>query len=314
MRHFLAVFTILSISLALPSPQSPGTLVILDNGVGHRSTPVPRWRTSLRSISTRGTNATVLEEFGPTPSPRSVVGPINAYGLAHSPSTQSLFLATGESIVRTALNGSNSRVIVDNVPDVHSVAVADSQQKIYWGTTFDGFIRRANYDGSGIEVFRNVSQGINWDLAQYFEYANSYADGILVDEDNGWVYWSASRGPDDGSIRRVRLDDVRSGCSDEADAKKEVALAKGLDMPGQLKIRDGWLYWIEMGRWSTSPTSMSKARLPATASSGLLTPEIMVHSNASSIFIEQDYTGERQILNIQSFVFSEVAEKLWFVI
>jgi hypothetical protein len=314
MRYLIALFTLIPPSFALPSPPAPGQLLILDNGVGHRSTPVARWRTSLRCISTRGSNATVLQQYGPAPSSNSVVEPVNGYGLVQSASTQSLFLATGQGILRTALDGSSAKVIVDNVPDLHSIAVADKQKKVYYGTIFDGFIRRANFDGSDIEVFRNVSQGINWDLAQYFEHANSYADGILVDEDAGWVYWSATRGPDDGSVRRVRLDAVRTGVDDDADAKKEQILVKGLNMPGQLGIRGGVLYWIEQGRWSTSPTSMSRAELPSTASSGVLMPEVMVHSNQSSIFLEKDYTGEQHILSIQSFAFSEVGDSIWFVI
>ncbi|KAH7085579.1 hypothetical protein BKA63DRAFT_20835 [Paraphoma chrysanthemicola] len=310
----LPVLALLSISSALPNRPSHDALLILDNGVGHRSTPVTRWRTSLRSISTRGTNSTVLQQYGPAPAPNAVVEPINAYGLARSPSTQSLFLASGQGILRTALDGSNAEIVVDNVPDLHSIAIADRQKKIYFGTIFDGFIRRANFDGSGIEVFRNVSQGIKWDLAQYFEHANAYAGGIFVDEEAGWVYWSASRGPDDGSIRRVRLDAMRNELGDEADAKKEEVLANGLNMPGQIRIRDGMLYWVEKGRWSTSPTAMSRAKLPSGSSKGQLVPELIVHSNQSSIFFEKDYTGERQILSIQSFAFSEKAEKMWFVI
>jgi hypothetical protein len=301
----LAILLSLSFSLASPSPTNtanptatPNALIILDTGVGHRSIQVPRWRTSLRSISTHGDNATTLQQYGPVPPNNySVVEPIGATDLAQSRSTHSLFLATGSGIQRTALDGSNAQTII-STRDVASIAVAERSGKLYFGTSREGLIWRSNLDGSGATPFRNVSQGSEWGFAK------SFPAGILVDEDSGWVYWSASRGPDDGSIRRVRI----------TGAGAEQVLLSNLDMPRQLRIAGGMLYWCEMGRWSNSPTSLSRARLPSnTTTSSVLEREIMVHSNHTAIFFEKDFTGDVQTLGIRSFAFSEKADRLWFV-
>jgi hypothetical protein len=304
MLNLLILFTLSTFSLALPKPTAttnptptPNALIILDTGVGHRSIQVPQWRTSLRSISTHGDNATTLQQYGPIPpNNHTVVEPIGATDLAFSHSTSTLFLATGSGIQRTALDGSNARTIIP-IHDVASLAIASRAAKIYFGTSRLGLIWRANLDGSDAKIFRNVSQGEEWG------YARSFAAGLLVDEDAGWVYWSATRGPDDGSVRRVKIT-----------GGEEEVLLKGLDMPRQLRIVGGMLYWCEMGRWSNSPTSLSRARVPGNGTVGaLLEREIVVHSNHTAIFFEKDFTGDVQTLGIRSFAFSERADRLWFV-
>jgi hypothetical protein len=287
--------TSIPISCALPSLSAPNNLLILDTGVGHRSQSVPRWRTSLRSISALGKNASILQQYGPAASPQNaLIEPIGAYDLAHSLASSSLFIATSQGIMRTDINGSNAHIIVpSNTTYVESIAVADASQKLYFGTGRDGYIWRANTDGTGVEAVRNVSQGLDWGLAR------SWADGILIDDKEEWVYWSASRGPENGSIRRMRT----SG------AGEEEVLIKGLNMPRQLRIVDGWLYWCEMGRWSNSPTSLSRVKLGG----GTMKSEVVVHSNQSSIFFEKDYTGDVQTLSIMSFVFSRERDRMWLV-
>jgi hypothetical protein len=306
----LTLLSTLALSLALPNPPSPPhNLIILDTGVGHRSYPIPQWRTSLRSISTSGEDATTLEQYGPAPSTTNEVDePIGARDLAYSRFTSSLFLATGDGILRTSINGSNAHVVIGR-KDVESVAVADRCGKIYFGTGRDGYIRRANFDGSDVEHVRNVSQGMD-----EWGYVRSFAAGILVDEEEEWVYWSASRGPDDGSIRRAPMDGSEGYGGDDED---DEVLVKGLNMPRRLRKLQGKLYWCEMGRWSNSPTSLSRVELPARDKktvTGLLEPEIVVHSNHTTIFFEKDHFGEMQTLGIQSFAFNREGDRLWFVI
>jgi hypothetical protein len=134
---FLSIFR-LSLSFALPSPPSASfiPLIILDTGVGHRSSSVPRWRTSLCSISTSGSNVTVLQEYGPAPSPNQTVEPIGARDVAYSRVTSSLFLATGDGILRISVKGSNAHVVVDR-EDVQSVAFASKCGKVSFSTTHD---------------------------------------------------------------------------------------------------------------------------------------------------------------------------------
>ena len=166
------------------------------------------------------------------------------------------------------------------------------------------------------------TQHFGLDMADSTMMSNSYADGILIDEDEGWIYWSASRGDSDGSIRRAPLDTTwgGGGAADETEAGREEVLVAGINMPGQLRILNGMLYWVEKGRWSSSPTYIKRAKLPRSASSTEtstsqkpLATEILVSSDQSSLFVEKDWTGKDNVLSIQSFTFDDKGEKIWFV-
>jgi hypothetical protein len=321
MLRLFVLFTSLRLTFALPSPQAAplDSLIILDTGVGHRSTPVSRWPTSLRSLTTYGTNATTLTQFGAASNATSANEPISAYTLAYSPSTSFLFSATGQGIIRTNVDGSDARVILyENIEDssdsqIFSITVAEEEKKIYYGTFYSGLIKKADFDGGKVEVVRNISQGLDHTIGPSYIPANFYAGGIVVDEARGWLYWSAVRGDDDGSIRRAPLDG-----KDE-----EQILVSGINMPGQLRINGEHFYWAERGRWSTSPTAIKYldrflSQLPATPT----TPKTpvptgtLVSSEQSSLFFENDYTGERQTLGIQSFVAYDNGVELtvWFVV
>ncbi|KAF1843784.1 uncharacterized protein K460DRAFT_151125 [Cucurbitaria berberidis CBS 394.84] len=322
MLVLLALQASLQVTLALPkdNTQSLGSLRILDTGVGHRSTPVPRWRTSLRNLTTHGTNASILQQFGPEYAPGSPALPIGAVSLAYSPSTSYLYAATGQGIIRTDVDGSNPKLVIPEKPgQIVSVTVAEREGKLYYGTEYEGLIKSADLDGSNIEVVRNISQGINWDGMSSFMPANAYAGGILVDDEKGWLYWSASRALYDGSVLRAPL---------HSEGQEQV-LADGIDMPGQLRLVGDALYWAEKGRWSSSPTAikwfdLSQLRKPQpqsqppslTSPPVAFTTQTVVHSNESAaIFFEQDYTGDKQTLGIQSFVVYRdgVEQKIWFV-
>jgi hypothetical protein len=301
MRPLNLLLSILPLSTALPA--STPKLIILDAGAN--SYPDPRWQTSLRALTPAGTDATILRAFGEVPLPDEV-DPTGAYSLAYSASTSSLFLATGAGIIRTTLNGSDSTTIT--VPGsnnaITAVAVAETAKKVYYGTMDDGCIRRANFDGSGDELFRNVSQGINSFLLPDTVQANSYPSGVLVDEERGWVYWSAW-GEVDGSIRRVPM---QSGSSTE----EEEILVSELNMPGQLRILgDEWLYWVEQGFWG----AIKRVKLPGSkvSDSALLSTEVVVDTDRSDVFTGVHDIGATTKLSISSFAFGEAEKKLWFV-
>lgn len=312
MLPLLTLLTSLQLSFAIPNetPKTSSSLFILDEGVGHRSQPVTRWRTSIRSTTTQGTNATIVQQFGPESTPYE---PIGAYSLAYSPSTSSLYSATGKGIIRTEIDGSNAKILITE-DTIMSVTVAEKEGKIYYGTLTEGLIKRADLDGSNAEVVRNVSQGINSYLGAYF-----YAGGVLVDEEKGWLYWSASGGDNDGSVRRAALKSQGQ--------EQEQVLASGINMPGQLRLIGDTLYWAEKGRWSDSPTAIKRFDLSQLRKSPPQQPsptsppvafatQTVVHSNQSaSIFFEKDYTGDLQTVAIQSFVVrgDGAAQKIWFV-
>lgn len=305
---------------------SAGNLLILDAGVGHRSTPIPQWQPSLRRVATNGTNATIIQQLGPIPESGTPIEPILASSLAYSLYTQSAFLVTGQGIVRADIIGNSSEIIISGQDEdpwqIVSVTIAEKEKKLYYSTLYGGLIKKADLDGGRVETVKNVSQGINYSFVPSFTPANSYADGLLVDEEKGWLYWSATRGSDDGSIRRTPIH-PQSG--------EEQLIASGLSMPGQLRLvrdvrtRTNALWWTEKGRWNTSPTALKLVDLsklsevPASASVQLSTPVpilTMIQSNDSSIFFERDYTGEQQTLSIRSFVIFRdgFTQKVWFVV
>ncbi|USP73223.1 uncharacterized protein yc1106_00497 [Curvularia clavata] len=299
----LPIFTLFHLSTALPSlqPRASQYLAILDLGVGHRSTPIPRWPTSLRRINTDGTNAANLTRFGiDSPDSNTLEQPILAYALTYSPSTSSLFSVTGRGIVRTNVDGGNMEYIVkradgDTSSQITSITAAEKSQKLYYGDLYTGLIYSANYDGSNASVFRNVSQGINFSYESYTP-ANTYAGGIVVDETRGWLYWSSVN---DGSIRRVEL----SGKG------QEQVLVTGIDKPGQLRIAGTSLFFVERGSWSSSPTAIKYLdRMIDQLSASPTSPNLavptgtLISSSQSPLFTEKDYTGETQILGIESFV------------
>lgn len=301
----LSIFALFHLSTALPNlqPRASPYLAILDLGVGHRSTPIPRWPTTLRRINTDGTQAANLTQFGVDASDSNALEqPILGYALAYSPSTSSLFSVTGRGIARTNMAGGNLEYIVkraDSTPSqIVSITAAEQSQRLYYGDSYTGLIYSANYDGTNATVFRNVSQGLNFLLDSYTP-ANTYAGGIVIDETSGWLYWSSVN---DGTIRRVAL-------SSDASAQEQV-LVTGIDKPGQLRIAGGSLFFAERGSWSTSPTAikiLTRAldQLPSSPSSSptLAVPTASVISSSQSpLFSETDYTGDKQVLSIESFV------------
>jgi hypothetical protein len=74
-----------------------------------------------------------------------------------------------------------------------------------------------------------------------------------VDEDEELVYWTSTRGTDDGSARRVGMS---GGDGDDK------VLLEGLNKPRGMRLLQGILCWCEAGRWSTSPTSLSRVKVP----------------------------------------------------
>jgi len=298
------------------------SLIVLDKGVGHRSTPVKRWRTSIRSLISRGTKSSILTEFGPESNATYLAEPVNAYSLAYSPSTSLLFSATGQGIIRTNLDGSDSRVILNDqdggMGQIISVTVAETEKKVYFGTLYEGLIKKANFDGTAIETVRNVSQGLIYGLSPTYIPANYYPRGILVDEERGYLYWSAAQSISSGSLRRAPLQ--------SSDDSQTQILAIDIDSPGQIRMVKDSLYWIERGLWNTSPRAIKYLdrnlnQIPAPQPSQTtpvylsLPTGTLISSAQSELFFEKDYTGDKQTLSIESFVVyrDEVEQTVWFV-
>jgi hypothetical protein len=177
------------------------------------------------------------------------------------------------------------------------MAITEKEQKIYYGNSYTGLIKKANFNRSNASVVRNVSQGLDYSIPAY-AIAISYAGGIAVDEERGWLYWSSVRGESDGNIRRVPLRGIG----------EEQILVSGINTPGQLRIVKDSLFWAEGCRQSNSPTAIKfldryLSQFPTSNSPNTPIPtDTLISSSQSPLFFENDSTGERQILGITSFV------------
>ena len=104
----------------------------------------------------------------------------------------------GHEIKRTNHNGT---VVVDVIPavlqDPNRIALDSASEKIYWTERELGEIKRANLDGTNIEV---VLTGLDWPRA------------IALDEANGRVYWTSfdriQRADLDGTVVEDVLTDL----------------------------------------------------------------------------------------------------------
>lgn len=293
-----------------------GTLFLADKGVGHRSSPIPRWRTSIRRLDTDGTDVATVHEFGPAGSPGSPPEPVGASSLTYDPLDRKLYLASGQSIIRTELDGSNETIILqENNTSSGIGGLTISNQKLYFGTTYEGLIKRANLDGSNIEVFLNVSQGINYKLGSYTA-SYSYATGIAIDQENDFIYWSAYTSPADlsshlprgGSIRRAPLRPNPGPDSSLSNSTDVEILVEEIYTPRQMRLISSTLYWTEHGQYYTEPTALKRAQFPATkvTAPGAVPTDTLAHSNTTDLFIE-----DGNIQKLTSFTVDEETEKLW---
>ena len=283
-----------------------GSIFIADEGVGHRSTPVTRWRTSIRCITTNGTYAANLREFDSG----TLEAPVGASTLTHDPSTNRLYIATSYGIFRTNIDGSNPVAITVNETRTppRSLAIADG--KLYYGTSYDGLIKRVDLDGGPVEVFMNVSQGLNYPNSIGGSYLSSYtyAAGLAIDKENGKVYWSTYTGPPGlaslphgGSIRRASF---------QPNATDVEVLAQDIYSPGQLRLLpNNYLYWTERGQYNNQPTTLRRAQIPQSKvdTPDTLDIETLFDSNQNPLL-----NGSEGIMGITSFAVDEDNKRLWF--
>jgi hypothetical protein len=313
-QRFIPVFTMhLSITLLLAlfsstlahqgkgAPQ--GSLYIADKGVGHRSNPIPRWRTSLRKLNTDGTNSTTLQQFGLS---EDLESPVTASALSYEPLARQFYIATGEGIVRTNSDGSDPVLVltIDKSGEWITSLIVHGD-KLWYGTGYEGLLKRANLDGSGIETFLNVSHGLVFDYGLKYTPARSHADGIAIDEANGFFYWSAYSEPQDllshlphgGALCRAPL---------IANTTDIEILVEDIWTPGQLRLlQNSTLYWVEAGSYNSSPRALKRAYFPPKDSvqAGLVEPETLLSSATTDLLPDE----------ISSFAVSEEDDKIWVV-
>jgi hypothetical protein len=270
-----------------PNKRAPsGSLYIADYGVGHRSTPIPRWHTSLRRLRLNGTDPKVLWEYV-----TDLETPAGIQGFGYEPHGQHFYLATNLGIVRTDIDGSNSVTILkdDSLYSWVSCMIVHGN-KLWYGSGYDGLVKRANLDGTGVEVFLNISNGIDFKYPEYNP-AKNYLRGIAIDDENNFIYYSDSSSP---AIHRVPL---------QANTSEVETFAQGTWRPIQLRLLpDSELYWVEYGQYIGEVTALKRAYFsPDKPLSGNVKPEILVSTNTTDLLPE----------SITSFAVSEDDGKIW---
>ncbi|KAF2466595.1 uncharacterized protein BDR25DRAFT_317588 [Lindgomyces ingoldianus] len=313
----LLLLTLFSHTLASLTPKSGSEhLLIADTGVGHRSRPVTTWRTSLRGLSTIGTNSLNLLNFGnPTPENQ----PIGSSGLAVDRENGHVYVATGEGIKRTDMLGGNNVTIVSE----SATSLAISQSKLYFGIQSTGLIKRANLNGTNVEVFLNVSTGLDYSYTPSYIPAKASPGGIAIDEKQGWIYWSSVTFPEDlSSIRRASFADVEKYGAQNVTAE---VLVENSGYPGQMRViwdgdeGVGRLYWVERARYTNSPTALKRCTFspprPSTPKPNggyVYTPETIISSvTHPAMFFKTDGVDNMN-MSITSFTVDNASGRLWF--
>ncbi|MBP7998122.1 MAG: hypothetical protein KA314_15495 [Chloroflexi bacterium] len=141
-----------------------------------------------------------------------------------------IFWTSTGGIWRAELNGANPTIIAPG-GEVWGIAVDQAGQKVYWADFGAGLLRRANYDGTNVEIF-------------YSGQVNQVAIG------GGFVFWS-----DGSNILRAPLSGgtptfiITSVCPD-----------------GQLTVDtvNSWIYWADCGAF------LGRANLDGTGMQSLI--------------------------------------------
>ena len=97
--------------------------------------------------------------------------------------------SAGSNIQRYSIGSGGSDVVISGLQNPTSLALDPTSEKIYWADSAARKIQRANLDGSKVE-----------DIATFNPlYARAYEAKLVLDLDNGKVYWT--------SIEDISLDD-----------------------------------------------------------------------------------------------------------
>ncbi|KAF2000348.1 hypothetical protein P154DRAFT_200819 [Amniculicola lignicola CBS 123094] len=298
--QFVPAFLVLASVIAQKLPPLRDHLLIADTGVGHRSSPVQTWQTSLRRLESDGSSTRTLFEYG-NPTPQNQ--PIGSTSIVLDPETLSVYVATGQGIIRTEIDGSGNETVIPE--SATSVVLAGG--RLYWGTMYDGLIKSANLDGTDVKMARNVSSGINYNIIPSYTPAISYPDGLAV-VPRDFMYWSSSNSGigqvENGTIKRISI-------SLSKEMKYEEILVTSVNMPGQLRVVGPWLYFVEKGRYSNSPTSLKRFKIPLARNRDPVAIETIISaSQFPEIFTENDKV-DKLTLSIKSFAVDTENKRLW---
>lgn len=148
-----------------------------------------------------------------------------------------IYWSDGARLLRVNLDGSGSEFLLTTTVAINQIALDTNAGKIYWTQGYGGFagvggdLRRANLDGSSVEVIPIPLQGVPY--------------GVALDPKAGKVYWTENPATDvffGTAVRRSNLD----GTNDESVGFSPTNMMG----PVALDLAAGRVYWSEQGLFS----------------------------------------------------------------
>lgn len=302
---------LLSIALSFPHDglgrtTARGTLFVADAGADERQKLNTTWQTSIRRMSPDGTNASIHQNI-------SDIG-INIGGFTYDPDERRFWVASGAyDIWRLELDGSNRTPIsFRKNPYPQAVGLAVSAGKLYWGDTHQGYIWRANTNGSNEDFFLNATEG--YTSQPNFAQSLAFPVSIAFDEKHQLVYWCSSHfsyyypPKPMSSIRRAPMQ-MPPPEWNTIPAWEEVIVPSLYNYPRPVRLSaDGTLYWAEVTVDESRDThflAIRRARFPPTKmEEGTVVPTETLLDNTTPGF-------ERTLL--QDFILDEKNQRIFLI-
>lgn len=144
----------------------------------------------------------------------------------------------GGHIASANPDGTDIRVIVDSLSSPAGIAVDADMSKVYWAEQHRGIVRRANLDGSSIELIckeAEYADGVAIDLTNYVTDDLIAPFGVAVDSARQVLYTT-------DNMNKIVRTDLRELSNDIL--LDDVDLPRGLD----LDVGEKQVYWADRNR------------------------------------------------------------------
>jgi DNA-binding beta-propeller fold protein YncE len=193
------------------------------------------------------------------------------------------------TIESAKLDGSDHRVLVPSgkAGTPKEIVLDKESGHLYWCDREGMRVMRARLDGS--EVTELVRTG---NFPEDTADATRHCVGIVLDKDNGHVYWTQKGPPDGGEGRIFRAGiDLPAGATPDQRPDIECLLA---DLPEPIDLdldhQNGVLYWTDRGDDSHDGNTLNRAKI---TSSGLIDREVLARDLKEGIGVSLDPEGRR---------------------
>lgn len=193
------------------------------------------------------------------------------------------------TIESAKLDGSEHRVLVPSgkAGTPKEIVLDKESGHLYWCDREGMRVMRARLDGS--EVTELVRTG---NFPEDTADATRHCVGIVLDKDNGHVYWT-QKGPPDGGEGRIFRAGIDLPAGATADRRPDIeCLLADLPEPIDLDLdhQNGVLYWTDRGDDSHDGNTLNRAKITA---SGLVDREVLARDLKEGIGVSLDPEGRR---------------------